>query len=183
MNALPVFLTLSGRRVLLVGGGKVASTKLRSLLDAGARVRVVAPRIAEALEEPGVALIRRAFEPEDVEGCWFVVTAATPEVNRQVAQAAEARRVFVNAVDDPASASAWMSGVVRKGGVTIAISTGGRAPALAALLRQAIEALLPDQVGEWMETAQELRRSWRERRVPMAARRPLLLEALQEKYR
>ncbi|MGZ6143488.1 MAG: precorrin-2 dehydrogenase/sirohydrochlorin ferrochelatase family protein [Myxococcales bacterium] len=183
MNPLPVFLTLAGRRVLLVGGGTVAAGKLRALLDAGAQVTVVAPQIAPDLESGGVEIRRRPFEASDLDGCWFVVSAATPSVNRAVAAAAEARQVFVNAVDDPASASAWLSGVVRRGGVTVAISTGGRAPALAALLRQAIDALLPDDVGDWMDEAQRQRTRWRQEAVPMAERRPLLLRALQELYR
>jgi uroporphyrin-III C-methyltransferase/precorrin-2 dehydrogenase/sirohydrochlorin ferrochelatase len=183
MNPFPVFLTLRGRRTLLVGGGRVAAAKLEALLQSGARVMVVAPRISPALARAGVALVRRAFEPGDLDGCWFAVAAATPEVNRQVAAAAERRRIFVNAVDDPSVASAWLSGVVRKGGVTLAISTAGRAPALASLLRQALAKVLPDDLGAWMATAERMRSRWRRERVPMDARRPMLLSALQEMYR
>ena len=95
------------------------------------------------------ALIRPApFEPADLDGAWLVVAAATPEVNRQVAEVAETRRIFVNAVDDPANATAFLSGVVRRDGVTLAISTSGDAPALTALLREALDALLPRDLGE-----------------------------------
>jgi len=183
VSALPVFLTLRGRRALLVGGGRVAAAKLPALLEAGAIVAVVAPEIDPALEQPGVLVWRRKFEPSDLDGCWFAVSAAPPEVNREVAAAAETRRIFVNAVDDAASASAWLSAVVRKGGVTLAISTGARAPALAALLREALQAVLPEDLGEWTAAAERLRERWRKERVPMAARRPLLLQALQEIYR
>lgn len=180
--AYPAFLRLAGRRVLLVGGGGVAAGKLTALLQAGASVTVVAPRIAADLERPGVKLLRRPFEAADLDGCWFVVAAATPEVNRDVARAAEVRHIFVNAVDDAQVASAYLGGVVRKGGVTLAISTGGRAPALAGLLREALEKLLPEDVGEWTAAAERLRARWREDRTPMAARRPLLLCALDELY-
>ncbi len=82
-------------------------------------------------------------------------------MNRAVARAAEARRVFVNAVDDPPHATAYLSGVVRRDGVTIAISTEGDAPALTGLLREALDDVLPDDLGEWVEEARRQRASWR----------------------
>lgn len=124
MKSYPVFLRLEGRRVLLVGGGKVAAAKLPALIEAGARVAVVAPVISPELARPGVQLRREPFSPADLEGAFFVVSAAPPEVNRAVAAAAEARGLFVNAVDDAEAASAWLSGVLRRGDVTLAISTG-----------------------------------------------------------
>ena len=90
-----------------------------------------------------MTVIERAFAPADLDGARWVVAAATPEVNREVAAAAAARGLFVNAVDDPAAATAYLGGVVRRGGVALAISTGGVAPALAGLLREALEAVLP----------------------------------------
>ena len=110
------------------------------------------------------------------------MAAATPEVNRQVAQAAEERRLFVNAVDDPANATAFLSGVVRRDGVTLAISTSGDAPGLTALLREALDAVLPRDLGEWMDEARDERATWRRDGVPMEERRPLLLEALNGLY-
>ena len=91
--------------------------------------------------------------------------------------------MFVNAVDDTDSASAWLGGVFRKGGVTVAVSTDGRAPALAGLLREALQALLPDDLESWAEVAQELRTHWKADGVALARRRPLLLRALNELYR
>jgi uroporphyrin-III C-methyltransferase / precorrin-2 dehydrogenase / sirohydrochlorin ferrochelatase len=178
----PVFLKLRGRRVLLVGGGAVAAAKLEGLLAAGAVVTVVAPEISAALERRDVTLHRRSFEPDDLDGAWWVVAAAPPEVNRQVQAAAEARQLFVNAVDDPAHATAYLGSVVRRDDVTVAISTGGRAPALAALLREALEAWLPQDVDRWMLAADEARRQWKESGVPMERRRPLLLETLNRLY-
>src|SRR6266511_2877912 len=114
----PVFLKLAGRRVLLVGGGPVASGKLAGLLGAGAHVTVVAPKIRPEIEAAEVTVLPRPFEPSDLDGAWLVVAAATPEVNREVAAAAEERHVFVNAVDDPGAASAYTGGVFRRDGVT-----------------------------------------------------------------
>ncbi len=179
---LPLFLKLSGRRVLVVGGGAMAASKLAPLRRAGADVRVVAPEVRPEIVASGVPVERRPFAPADLDGAWLVVAAATPEVNRAVAAAAERRRVFVNAVDDPGTASAYAGGVVRRGSATIAISTAGRAPALAGLVREGIEALLPEQLDAWVERAESLRARWKAEQVPLAERRPLLLRALNELY-
>ena len=178
----PVFLKLEGKRVLLVGGGRVAAAKLDGLLAAGAQVTVVAPEIAPEMQRPGVVLERRPFEAADVAGAWWVVAAAPPEVNRQVQAAAETRCVFVNAVDDPAHATAYLGGVVRRGDVAIAVSTGGRAPALAGLLREGLDSWLPSDLETWMAAADEARRRWKQDGVPMERRRPLLLVTLNKIY-
>jgi siroheme synthase-like protein len=182
-DLLPLFLNLNGRAVLLVGGGPVAAAKLAPLLAAGARVRVVAPEIREEISAiPQITIEQRPFDPSDLDGVWLVVAAATPEVNRQVAAVAETRRVFVNAVDDPANASAYLSGVVRREGVTLAISTSGEAPALTALLREGLDVLLPPDLGSWIEQARAERVVWRREGVPMEARKPRLLRALNALY-
>jgi siroheme synthase-like protein len=179
---LPLFLTLTGRRVLLVGGGPVAASKLQALLAAGADVQVVSPEVRPEIEQSGVTILRRGFQPSDLDGTWLVVAAAPPHVNRQVSEAAEVRRIFVNAVDDPANATAFLSGVVRRDGVTLAISTNGHAPGLAGLLREALDAVLPADLGKWMRVARDERTRWRRDGVPMEARRPLLLRALNRIY-
>jgi uroporphyrin-III C-methyltransferase/precorrin-2 dehydrogenase/sirohydrochlorin ferrochelatase len=85
-------------------------------------------------------------------------------------------------VDDPRSASAYLGGAFHRAGVTVSISTGGEAPALAGLLREGLEAVVPEEIGDWLEEARSLRREWRASRTPMARRRPLLLEALNRLY-
>ena len=182
MAVFPVFLKLAGRRVLVVGGGPVAASKLRGLLDADATVVVVAPDVVEEIAAAPVEILRRPFVPEDLEGISFVVAAAPPDVNREVAAAAHPRGLFVNAVDDMESATAYMGAIVRRAGVTMALSTDGEAPALAGLMREALEALLPDDLDAWVTSAREARRDWLARGVPMAERRPLLLEALVALY-
>lgn len=182
MILFPVFLKLAGRRVLLVGGGRVAASKLGPLLSTGAFVHVVAPQVAEPIASAPVTVARRAFEASDLDGTWFVVSAAPREVNRQVAAAAEARGLFVNAVDDVESASVYAGAVLRKGPVTLSIGTDGQAPALAGLLREALDLLLPDDLDRWMACAREARGRWLADRVPMAERRPLLLDALVALY-
>ena len=178
----PVFLKLTGRPVLLVGGGEVATAKLQALLQAGARVTVVSPRIAPTIAAAGVPVRPRRFRAADLDGQWFVVSAAPPSVNRQVARAAARRRLFVNAVDDPAHATAYLGGVCRRAGVTIAVSTNGHAPGLAGLLREGLEAVLPEDLESWIETARRERREWKRRGVPMQERRPQLLAAINGLY-
>jgi len=181
-SLFPLFLKLHGRRVLVVGGGPVAASKIDALLAAGADVTVVAPDMRPEIERASVTRWRREFSPDDLAGIWLVVAAATPAVNREVATAADSHRVFVNAVDDPPNASAYLGGVVRRGGVTLAISTEGHAPALAGLLREALDAVLPPDLDRWMAEARAIRPRWLARGVPMAERRPQLLRALNALY-
>ena len=86
----PIFLKLTGRTVVLVGAGTVAASKLDTLTEAGAKVRVIAPVINKDIERSCDSIVRRQFKDEDLDGAWLVIAAATPEVNRQVAEAAEA---------------------------------------------------------------------------------------------
>ena len=103
-------------------------------------------------------------------------------MNQAVLAAADARHLWVNAVDDPPNATAYLGGVVRRSDVTVAISTGGRAPALAGLLREAIDAWLPGDLDTWLEAADQARRGWKRDGVPMEQRRPMLLETLNRLY-
>jgi len=178
----PLFLKLAGRRVLVVGGGNVANAKLEALIGAGASITVVAPRILAEVASRPVRCIQRAFRPSDLAGVWYVVAAATPEANQRVAFEASKRRLFVNAVDDPKRASAYLGGVVRKGGVTLAISTAGRVAALAGMLREAFEALLPDEIESWVMAGQSARATWQAQGVPHDERRPRLLSVLNALY-
>jgi len=179
----PIFLKLTGRTVVLVGAGTVAASKLDTLTAAGAKIRVIAPVINKDIERSCDSIVRRPFKAEDLDGAWLVIAAATPEVNRQVAEAAEARGIFVNAVDDPTNASAYLGGVVRRAGITFAISTDGRAPALAGILRQGLETMLPEtELEQWLSDAERLRHKWQEDQVPIVERRPNLLEAITKHY-
>jgi siroheme synthase-like protein len=185
-DLFPLFLKLEGKRVLLVGGGPVAAAKAGVLADAGAAVVVVSPALLPALAElaagRGFEVRRRPFEAADLEGAWLAVAAAPPEVNRQVTAAAAERRLFVVAVDDPQAATAYGAAVLRRAGVTLAISTDGHAPALAGLLREGLDAVLPDDLQTWTIEAQRLRRAWRQAGIPITQRRPLLLDALNRLY-
>lgn len=182
----PVFLKLADLPVVVVGGGPIAAGKLDGLLVAGARVTVIAPEITgaiRALEGKQLRLVKRAFVPADLDGARWVVAAAPPAVNLEVAAAAAARGLFINAVDDTAAATAYLGGVIRRGEVEVAISTGGTAPALAGLLREALDALLPAEVERWVDVAKRARADWKRANVPITQRRSLLLRTLVQLYR
>ena len=141
----PVMLDVEGRRCVVIGGGAVAARKIQGLLAVDAEVTVVAPEInadVRALSEAGsVTLIERSFEPDDLDGAWFVVAATgDPAVNRAVFEEGERRRIWVNAADDPANCSVTLPAVLRQGPVTVAVSTSGQSPALASWLRRRLEA-------------------------------------------
>jgi siroheme synthase-like protein len=136
----PANLLLSGKRVVVVGAGRIAARKIDALLAAGAAVHVVATELGDeirAWRDAGrVTVDERAFAPDDLDGAWlaFVATADT-SVNRKVHAAGEDRNMFVNAADDPESCSFTLMSVVRQADLVVAIGTGGRSPALAAYLK------------------------------------------------
>ena len=136
-------LDLEGRDVLVVGGGPVALEKVEGLIPCGARVTVVAPEIAPELEEHGVALRRRRYRADDLDGHFLVVAAtSTTSVNRRVFADAEARGMLCNVVDVPELCSFILPAVHRLDPIAVAISTGGASPALAQRLRDDIAAVV-----------------------------------------
>jgi uroporphyrin-III C-methyltransferase/precorrin-2 dehydrogenase/sirohydrochlorin ferrochelatase len=181
-SLLPLFVKLAGKDVLVVGGGAMAEVRVGQLAEAGARVTVVAPEVRDEVAARAAVVLRRPFRPEDLDGAWLAVAAATTAVNREVAAAAEARRILVNAVDDPERATAYTAGVIRRGDAAVAVSTGGRAPALAGLLREALDAVLPRDLGAWVDHAERERAGWKRQGIPLATRRPLLLRKLNALY-
>jgi len=137
----PVNLVLDGRQCLVVGGGKIALRKVEGLLTCGARVRVVAPRIDQELRAlTAVTFDERRWEPDDLAGVWLVIAATDdPAVNGAVYDAGQRAGIWVNGADDPANCSFTLPSVVRRGDLQVAVSTGGRSPALASWLRRRFE--------------------------------------------
>jgi siroheme synthase-like protein len=140
----PVNLVVDGRPCLVVGGGRVATGKVRGLREAGALVTVIAPEIEPAIAGlDGVAIERRAYRRGDVAGYWFVVAATgDPQVNQSVYDDGEAAGVWVNAADDPARCSAILPARIRQGRLMVTISTGGHSPAVASWLKERLAAEL-----------------------------------------
>ena len=152
MDTLPLFLHLDDQRCVVVGGGAVAARKVDLLARTGARITVVAPDVAPAIttlaEGGAIAVERRRFEDDDVRGALLVVAATGDrQVNRAVHAVCRARGVLINTVDDPALCTASFPSIVDRGPVTVAVSTGGTAPAFARHLRERLEAFLPAGLG------------------------------------
>jgi uroporphyrin-III C-methyltransferase / precorrin-2 dehydrogenase / sirohydrochlorin ferrochelatase len=180
----PLFLRLQGRLVVVVGAGEIAEKKIEKLIEAGARLRIVAPSISDAVRAFGQAsgseLLARPFEETDLDGAWLVITSTDdPEANRRVSDACEERRLFCLAVDDLAHASCFAGAEIRREPFTVAISTGGAAPALARLVREIIELALPE--ADWVAEASALRDGWKRSATPMASRFPELVRAFAER--
>ncbi len=143
----PVSLLLAGHRCLVVGGGHVALRKVVGLVAARARVTVVAPRVDEAIDALGVAVERRRYEAGEAARYRIVVTATgRPEVDRAVFADGERSGVLVNAADDIPGCSFILPAVVRRGPVSVAVSTAGTSPALASWLRDRVAALVGPEV-------------------------------------
>lgn len=160
----PVFLRLHGQRVVLIGGGEVATRKVRLLLRAGACIEIVAREIDEELQELAsagqVRRIGERFEPAQLAGARLVVAATDDaDLNRAVAAAADAAGIPVNVVDDAHLSSFVTPSIVDRAPLLIAISTGGAAPVLARRLRERFEALLPESYGRLAGFMHQ----WRER--------------------
>jgi precorrin-2 dehydrogenase / sirohydrochlorin ferrochelatase len=163
MSLFPIFLKLTARPCTVIGAGKLAESKIESLLAANARVTVIAPRAdarITALADAGeIALHLREYMQGDIAN-QFLAVAATDNaaVNRAVFAEAEASGVLINAVDDPPFCDFYFPSVVRRGDLQIAISTAGHSPALAQRLRKEINELLPLDAGDWLAELGNLRR-------------------------
>jgi siroheme synthase-like protein len=137
----PVNLKIEGRRCLVVGGGPVAVRKARALRQAGGDVVLVAPRAGTVR---GAVIRRRPFAVRDLDGVFFAVCATDDEaLNARVAALCDERGILVNVVDRPALCSVTFPAVLRRGALTIAISTDGRSPAVAKALRRELETFCP----------------------------------------
>ncbi len=158
----PVFLDLRGRLVLIIGGGTVAEEKVTGLLDAGARVRVIAARASTTITERANAgeLEHRArdWRETDLEGVFMLFAERVDvQANQAIFDAADARGIPTNVQDDTPRCSFIAASLVRRGDLTVAISTGGRAPALAVRLRQEFEQRLGPHHARFLELSGALR--------------------------
>ncbi|MFQ2267008.1 siroheme synthase CysG [Aeromonas hydrophila] len=176
MDYLPIFCRLDNKPVLLVGGGEVAERKARLLLDAGAQLTVVAPELdpelAELAANGSIEWLAGEFAPQQLAGKWLVVAATDRrEVNALVYQSANQARIFANVVDDPKRSSFIMPSIIDRSPLMVAISSGGKAPVLARLLREKLEALLPQHLGAVATFAGSLRERVKARFASMGERR------------
>ncbi|WP_337049312.1 siroheme synthase CysG [Serratia fonticola] len=176
MDYLPIFCQLQHKACLLVGGGEVAERKARLLLEAGAQLTVNSLEFSEQFhiwaEQGQVTLVAGEFSADLLAEKWLVIAATDRvEVNALVYQCANQRQVFCNVVDDPKRASFIMPSIIDRSPIMVAISSGGKAPVLARLLREKLEAILPQHLGQLAQLAGSLRQRVKQEFGSIGARR------------
>jgi precorrin-2 dehydrogenase/sirohydrochlorin ferrochelatase len=179
MTLFPMFLKLEGRSCLVVGAGAVGTPKIESLIEAGASVRVIAPRVNFAVGEwaGSGALTREAreFAASDLDGVFLVIAATSSrEVNELIFREARRRNILCNVVDDPEHCDFYYPAVVRRGNLQIAVSTNGLSPALAQRIRRELEGQFGPEYGEWLEQLGKIRRELFASAIDPEERRRLL---------
>lgn len=159
MGYFPFFIDLEGREGLVAGGGTVAARKIQKLLPFGPRLTVAAPEILpEIAALPGLTLLRRVFAPAMLEGKFFVIAATdSRETNREIAALCRERGILVNAVDGRDSCGFLFPALVRRGELTVGVSTAGASPSAAAWVRQRVSAAVPENFGELLDYLASLR--------------------------
>lgn len=176
MDHLPIFCQLRDRDCLIVGGGDVAERKARLLLEAGARLTVNAltfiPQFTVWANEGMLTLVEGPFDETLLDSCWLAIAATDDDtVNQRVSEAAESRRIFCNVVDAPKAASFIMPSIIDRSPLMVAVSSGGTSPVLARLLREKLESLLPQHLGQVARYAGQLRARVKKQFATMGERR------------
>ncbi|OQP02436.1 siroheme synthase [Geobacillus sp. 44C] len=177
----PVMLNIANQHVVVVGGGKVAERKIHGLLEAKANITVVAPTITseiQQLEAAGKLIWRqKTFSPDDLEEAWVVIAATNNrDVNEAVAKAVKPYQL-INIADDPERSNFHVPAVIRRGRLTIAISTGGASPTIAQQIRRQLAELYDDDYGRYIDFLYECRQ-WILRNVHDEQKRKKLFKAI-----
>ncbi len=152
----PVYLNLNNKKCLVVGGGTVAERKVKSLLECGARVYVVSPQMNEWLEQAAeggkITAVRRNYATTDLENAFLVISATDDRrINSRVAEECSERNILVNIVDDPAVCNFIVPSVLRRGPLSISVSTEGKSPMLARRIREELEPAFGPEYHEFLE--------------------------------
>src|SRR5215218_2468803 len=158
----PVYIQLREQPCVVIGGGKIAEGKVDGLLAAQANVKVISPdltpRLQELVEEQEITYVGRTYQLGDLTGAFLVICATDqPDINHQVWREATANRQLVNVVDDTPRCNFIAPSILRKGDLTIAISTSGKAPALGVRLKERLQHELGPEYERFLELAGELR--------------------------
>lgn len=161
MNYYPVFLNLKGKRCVVIGGGKVAERKVKGLLEAEASVTVISPQLTEELQRlKDLKLfthVARSYQLGDLRDAFLVIAATSDmNVNKQIFR--EASEKPLNVVDIPELCTFIVPSIIRKGPLTVAISTSGLSPSLSRSLRLELQEIIPDEISEFLEYLYNIRK-------------------------
>jgi|DewCreStandDraft_2_1066082.scaffolds.fasta_scaffold32782_2 precorrin-2 dehydrogenase/sirohydrochlorin ferrochelatase len=176
MKYFPLLLDLRGRSCVVIGGGSAALQKCRILLDAGARITLVSPRIlpelADLLRSGAGTHVPRAYQRGDLAGHVLAVVATNDQaVQEAAAHEAEQLGILINVVDNPKRCSFIMPAILSRGDLTIAVSTAGRSPGFSGALRDRLAELLGPEYARAVEVAARLRERWQRQSIPLTERR------------
>lgn len=162
MPLFPVALNIAGRRCLVVGGGLVALRKVRNLLECEAQVRVISPEpVAEisAMSEAGtIELWRRAYQDSDLAECFMVFAATSDEkLNRTIFERCQQLNILINSVDDPVNCGFFVPSTMRRGALTISVTTEGKSPLLSRRIREQLEGIFGPEYADYVDILGESR--------------------------
>jgi siroheme synthase-like protein len=170
MGFYPIFLDLSGRRCVVIGGGPVAERRVEGLLASGADLTLISPMVTDRLKklaaQGAIRHLERAYEPGDLAG-YELVFVATDDgaVNHAVFSEARSRAIWVNSADDPANCDFILPAAIRRGDLSVAISTGGASPAATRMIREELEKYFTADYARLVQIAGEARRELRKKSI------------------
>ena len=178
----PLFADLNGRACVVIGGGIIAQRKVTTLLRYGASVTVISPEITPRLsvyaKQGRIRYCRRRFKPSDLRGAWLVYASTNDEkINQRVFKTAEKRHIFANVVDQKPLCSFIAPAIVKRGPLTIAVSTGGASPSLAKKLKRELDATIGNQYAPALKLLERLR-GIAKKRLPAYSDRKIYFDEL-----
>ncbi|MBN1435997.1 MAG: bifunctional precorrin-2 dehydrogenase/sirohydrochlorin ferrochelatase [Sedimentisphaerales bacterium] len=178
----PIFIDLSNRQVVVIGGGNIATHKVQSLLATKAEIVVIAPQLTTELQQLAqqnrITTHQRPYQSGDLDSAHLVICATNqPDINQRVRADADAIRVFCNVVDDPQHCSYYTPSVAQQGPLTLAVSTTGICPSLAKRLRQQLQQQFGPQYAKLLLTLDQLRRQLKDQLPHDPQKRKTIIEA------
>jgi precorrin-2 dehydrogenase/sirohydrochlorin ferrochelatase len=176
MGYYPVFLNLAGRRCTVVGGGTVGERKVEGLLESGANVTIISPRLTERLEslvkDGAVRHVAREYRTGDlVDTDLAFATTDDGALNARIYADAREKGIWINAADDPSHCDFILPAVIRRGELIVGVSTGGASPALTRAIREDLEEYFTEDFEQLVQVAAEVRRELRQRSIQVSALR------------
>ena len=182
MAYFPFFFELSGKKILIIGGGKIALEKIERLLEFGPDIKVIAPEILPQIEEnKNIKIEKRNYAPEDIFGADFVIAATDNEdVNRSVSDLCREKKIPINVVDDKDKCDFIFPSVIRRGDFVVGVTSSGASPQVAVTLRKEFEKQIPDNIEEVLDFLQSIRGEIKEKYSDASKRHRIFKAAADE---